>query len=100
MSDVLSITRGADFGAAVDFDNADGSPINLTGYDVTAVIAWLGGSLALTVAVTDAAEGKAALSLTETQTLLVPQGRVSTLTITYTSAGGDTRLDRCPVEGV
>lgn len=100
MTGSLPITRGADFSAVVDFDNDDGTPINLTGFTVTAVISWAGGTLPMTVAVTDAAQGKATFSLNETQTSGVPLGRVSELTITYTSTGGDTRLQRCAVEGV
>lgn len=100
MSSVLSITRGTDFSAAVQFNNADGTPINLTGYTVTASIAWATTSLSLSVSVTDAVAGEAAISLTETQTAAIPDGRRSKLTITYTSGGGQTYLDRCDVDGV
>jgi hypothetical protein len=97
---VLPITRGADFAAEVDFDNADGSPISLAGFTVTATISWAGGSLPMAVAITDAAQGKVSFSLTEAQTLSLPLGRVSGLTVTYTSAGGDTRLQRVDVEAI
>lgn len=100
MSSVLSITRGADFSATVKFANSNGSPIDLTGFSVTAAITWASTSLAFSVDVTDAAAGEATISLTEAQTLTIPDGKRSKLLITYTSGGGQTNLDRCDVEGL
>lgn len=96
----LQITRGGDFSAAVDFQNADGSAINLTGFTVTGVIEWRGGSLPVTFSDVNRPLGQMAMSLTELQTPNIPRGAVSTMTITYTSAGGDTKKQSVPVEGL
>jgi hypothetical protein len=101
MSDVLTITRGADFNAALAFDDGETPPValNLTGSALTAVIAWSGGSQPATIAVTNAAGGLADLSLTEAQTLAIPPGRLSRLTITRVMAG-ETKMQTCDVEGL
>jgi hypothetical protein len=99
--DVLTITRGADFSAEIAFDDGETPPvaINLTGSALTAVIAWAGGSQTATIAVTNAAGGLADLSLTEAQTLAVPPGRLSRLTITRVMAG-ETTIQSVDVEAV
>jgi hypothetical protein len=99
---VLIITRGADFAAELAFDDGETPPvaIDLTGSTITAVIAWTGGTQAATVAITNAAGGRATMTLAEAETLRLPTGRLSTLTITRVSAGGETTIERCDVEAV
>lgn len=96
----LRITRGGDWSRLCTFQNGDESPINLTGYAVSASIIWAGGQVAPAIEPVDLTVGELRLVLTETQTGLVPLGRLSELVITWTSSGGKTDIDRVAVEGV
>lgn len=96
----LTIKRGADWRRVASFRNADASAIDLTGYTVTALIRWQAGEQAVTVTVLNAVAGSVRLSLDEAGTAAVPIGKVSRLIITWVSAGGDTSIDECDIEGI
>ena len=97
---MLKIKRGADWRRTATFQNANATPINLTGYTITALVRWSGGSRAVTVTVLDAVAGSVRLSLDEVGSASVPLGPLSRLVITWVSGGGDTSIDEVGVEGV
>lgn len=67
---------------------------NLTGVAVAAEIRWEGGEQAVTVTVTDPANGAATLSLTAAETLAMPLGQLPTLFIAF----DDTTRGKGPIE--
>jgi hypothetical protein len=97
---MLKITRGADFSSTLDFKNADDSPINLTGFTVTAVISWRDGSINAALADVDRSIGRLRMTIDDAITAQIPEGAASTLTITYTPTGGETKKDSIVVEGL
>lgn len=97
---MLKITRGADFSAMVDFLNEDNTPINLTGFTISGIIEWRGGSQAVSFSDVNRTLGQMRITLTEVQAGNIPPGAVSMLTISYESAGGDLKKQSVAVEGL
>ncbi len=74
----------------------DGNAVNLTGYTVTADLAWPGGSLALAVGsgitITDAANGRFTIALDETQSAALLPGNQTQLITTFVKNGVTTKI--------
>ena len=91
----IFIDQGTDFSITVDVTQADGAPLNLTGYSAAAQIRKTYGSSNVSAVFTtsiSAAAGQVTLSLTDTQTSGLTAGRyVYDLNIT-SGAGVTTRV--------
>jgi|TARA_B110000444_G_C18709782_1_gene533126 hypothetical protein len=92
----LTVDQGADFSATVNLQNLDATFFVLTGYTVKAQMARSYASstkTTITTVVNNAATGEIILSLTNTQTTALEQGRyVYDVEITQTSSGTKTRV--------
>ena len=74
----IFIDQGTDFSITVDVTQADGAPLNLTGYSAAAQIRKTYGSSNVSAVFTtsiSAAAGQVTLSLTDTQTSVLTAGR-------------------------
>ena len=92
----LTIDQGTDFSAEVQVDDTDGTTANLTGYTVAGQIRKSYSSTTkvdFTATVSDAANGKIQIALSNTQTGAMKAGRyVYDVEITKTSNAYKTRV--------
>lgn len=87
----LFIDQGSDYSATVALKNQDGTPMQLFGYTVASQFRKSYQSstfVAFTVTITDAAQGKITLSLTDTATSGIRAGRYL-YDVEITSPSGD-----------
>jgi hypothetical protein len=99
-SDALGLTIGRPWSIEAAWtDPVTGAPVELTGFDLAAVIKWRGGTVAPAVALTNPAGGLFELTLAEEATALVPAGQVSMLNISFTDTFGDTHDFDLPIRG-
>ena len=74
----LKVDQGADFATTINLNNLDGTDFNLTGYTVASQMAKSYASTTkttITASITDAATGAIELSLSNSQTAALAQGR-------------------------
>lgn len=112
---IVTFRRGETLREAWIATDEAGTPLDLTGYEVTASLSWRGGAIALTIAnggvewshslppepeEDDEQEPHLHFVLTPAQTLTVPFGRVSKLVVTLSLAemGGEIHKDSFMVE--
>jgi len=92
----LKVDQGADFATTINLNNLDGTDFNLTGYTVKSQMAKSYASatkIDITAAITNAATGAIQLSLTNTETGALAQGRyVYDVEVTQTSGNVKTRV--------
>ena len=92
----LKVDQGADFATTINLNNLDGTAFNLTGYTVASQMAKSYASTTkttITASITDAATGAIQLSLSNTQTAALAQGRyVYDVEVTQTSGNVKTRV--------
>ena len=92
----LKVDQAADFATTINMNNLHGTDLNLTGYTVASQMAKSYASTTkttITASITDAATGAIELSLSNTQTAALAQGRyVYDVEITQTSGGAKTRV--------
>lgn len=97
----IEVVRGDDwkkYGRKLEDDGS--TPEDLAGQSIEAQVRWTGGSQEVAITVTDADGGEFTLSLTETETALIPLGQVSALFVGVTDGADQTTWFRAPVNCV
>jgi hypothetical protein len=92
----IEFVRGDQFDLVMQYRESEGDPIDLTGAEMQGRIRWATGSMDLTVdndrvIITNAVEGRFKFTISEVDTLTLPEGRVSRLSIIFVDSLGDVR---------